>query len=52
MWLRVDTLDPDKRVLFGHLDREPVVLTKELKLGQEMVVSYDNVRDHKKPSEF
>jgi hypothetical protein len=52
MWLKVDTIDPDRRVLFGRLDSEPVVFAKELKLGQEIAVSYDNVRDQREPSDF
>jgi hypothetical protein len=52
MWLKVETVDPNKRVLFGRLDSKPVVFTKELKLGQEIAVSFDNIRDHRKPSEF
>ena len=52
MWLKVDSSDPDSRILFGHLDSEPVVFTNELRLGQQIAVSYDNVRDHRKPSEF
>jgi len=52
MWLRVDLIDPDRRILFGQLDSEPVVFTKELRLGQEIAVSFDNVRDRRKPSDF
>ena len=52
MWLRVESCDESKRILFGSLDNEPVAFTKDLKLGQQIAVSFDNVRDHKKPSEF
>lgn len=52
MWLKVDRCDDSKRVVFGRLDSEPVVFTKDLKLGQQIAVSFDNVRDHKKPSDF
>jgi len=52
IWLRVDYCDESKRLVFGWLDSAPVVFATELKLGQHMAVSYDNVRDHKKSSEF
>jgi len=52
LWLRVDRCDEPNRLVFGWLDSEPAVLTSDLKLGQHMAVSYDNVRDHKKPSDF
>lgn len=52
MWLKVDRCDDPNRVVFGWLDSEPVVFHTELKLGQHMAVSYDNVRDHKKPTDF
>lgn len=47
MWVLVDRCDDDKRVVFGKLDSQPVVHTK-LKAGQELAVSYDNVRDHRR----
>ena len=52
MWLKVDRCDDPNRLVFGWLDSEPVVFSSDLKLGQHMAVSYDNVRDHKKSSDF
>lgn len=52
MWLRVDYCDESNKRVFGWLDSEPVVFTTEFKLGQHLAVSYDNVRDHKKPAEL
>lgn len=52
MWLRVDYCDEPKRVVFGWLDSEPVVFAAEIKLGQHLAVSYDNIREHKKAGEF
>ncbi len=52
MWLRVDRCDELNRLVFGWLDSKSVVFTTDLKLGQHIAVSYDNVRDHKKSSEF
>ena len=40
-----------ERVVFGQLDNEPVV-NKDLRRGMELAVSYDNIREHKKSSDF
>jgi hypothetical protein len=52
MWLRLDYCDEPKQVVFGWLDSQPVVFTSDLKLGQHVAVSYDNIREHKKSHEF
>jgi hypothetical protein len=52
MWLRVDYCDESNRRVFGWLDSEPAIFHTKLKLGQHLAVSYDNVRDHKKPAEL
>ncbi len=52
MWVRVERCDDENRLLFGRLDSQPVVFAGELKLGQEIAVSFDRVRDHKKPQDF
>ena len=52
LWLRVDRCDEKNRVVFGSLDSEPIMFNRELTLGQHMAVSFDNIRDHKKPSDF
>ena len=52
LWLRVNHCDELNRFVFGWLDSEPVVFNADLNRGQHMVVSYDNVRDHKKPNEL
>lgn len=52
MWLRVDRADAEKRVVFGRLDSQPIVFGKSLRHGQQMAISYDNVRGHKKAHEF
>jgi uncharacterized protein YegJ (DUF2314 family) len=51
MWVQVERTDDAERMLFGTLDNEPVVMT-ELRLGMELAVSYDNVREHMKPGSF
>jgi hypothetical protein len=45
MWVEVEFSDDEKRLVFGKLDSLPVVHT-QLTLGQELAVSYDNIRDH------
>jgi uncharacterized protein YegJ (DUF2314 family) len=51
MWVRVDCDDPDKRIVFGTLDSEPIAMT-DVHLGQELAVSYDNIRDHRTAASF
>jgi uncharacterized protein YegJ (DUF2314 family) len=47
MWLRVDDSDDDEEVVFGRLDSQPVVNT-DMRLGQELAVSYKKIRDHRR----
>ena len=51
MWVKVDRADDGKRVIFGKLDTEPIV-NRDLRLGMELAVSYDNIREHVKDSAF
>ncbi len=50
MWVEVDTSDDERKILFGRLDSQPVVHT-ELKVGQELAVSYDQIREHRRFAE-
>jgi len=53
MWLIVDHCDDEKRLVFGTLDNEPVnECGGKLKLGSQLAVSFDNVREYKKAAEF
>jgi hypothetical protein len=47
MWLAVDHSDDDRRLVFGKLDSDPLV-NADMKLGQELAVSYDNIREHRR----
>jgi hypothetical protein len=47
MWLLVDHCDDEQRLVFGALDSEPVV-ARDMRRGQELAVSYDQVREHRK----
>lgn len=51
MWVRIDHAEDSERIVFGQLDNEPVV-NKGLRRGMELAVSYDNIREHKKSSDF
>ncbi len=53
MWLRVDSCDDANRVVFGRLDSVPVFdYAKKLKLGSELAISFENIREHRKCSDF
>jgi len=53
MWMIVDNCDDQKRVVFGTLDNEPVNdYGGKVKIGSQLAVNYDNVREHKKSGEF
>jgi len=47
MWIQVDHCDDEQGLIFGRLDSEPVVNTG-LRVGQELAVSYDKVREHRR----
>lgn len=53
MWVRVEYSDDAKRLVFGRLDSQPLLHHGgNLKVGSQLAVSYENVRQHKKASEF
>lgn len=47
MWLLVDSSDDEQEIVFGRLDSQPVAVT-DMRLGQELAVSYEKVRDHRR----
>jgi hypothetical protein len=51
MWVKVQSADDALRVVFATLDSEPIVCT-DLRLGIELAVSYDNIREHRTPASF
>jgi len=51
MWVRVNANDPERRVVFGTLDNQPVI-SSDLRLGMQIAVSYDNIREHRTPASF
>jgi len=53
MWLHVDSCDDANRLVFGRLDSVPALdYGRKLELGSQLAVSFDNIREHRKPSEF
>jgi hypothetical protein len=47
MWLLVDDSDDDKQLVFGKLANEPIA-TLDMTLGQQLAVSYDKIREHRR----
>lgn len=53
MWVRVERVDDEKKLIFGSLDSQPILdHGGKLKLGSQLAISYQNIREHKKASEF
>jgi hypothetical protein len=53
MWIRVHRCDDEKKVVFGTLDSEPINdYDAKIELGSELAVSYTQIKEHKKPTEF
>jgi len=47
LWLSVCESDDESGIVFGTLDSQPVVMT-DMRLGQDLAISYDKVRDHRR----
>jgi uncharacterized protein YegJ (DUF2314 family) len=47
MWVLVESSDDEQRLVFGTLDNEPIANT-DMRLGQQLAVSYDKIREHKR----
>jgi hypothetical protein len=53
MWLRVESCDDRKRLVFGTLDNEPLNGYRgKVSLGSRLAVAYAQIREHKKSSDF
>ena len=53
MWVRVTNCDDAKRLVFGTLDNAPVNdYAGKLKLGTELAISFSQVREHRKATDF
>lgn len=51
MWMLVEDSDDERQLVFGRLDNEPIS-TADMVFGQQLAVSYDKVRQHKRASDF
>jgi len=51
MWVLVDHSDDEGKLVFGKLDNQPVVNT-DMRLGMELAISYDKIRDHRAADSF
>ena len=47
LWLLVEGSNDERQLVFGKLDNEPIVNT-DMRLGQELAVSYDKVRERRR----
>jgi hypothetical protein len=53
MWVRVTGCDEQKKLVFGVLDNEPLNNYEgKVALGSELAISYSQIREHRKPTEF
>jgi hypothetical protein len=53
MWVRAHRCDDEKKLVFGALDNEPVNdYDRDIELGSELAISYSQIREHRKPTEF
>ena len=48
LWVKVDGCDEENRVVFGRLDNRPLLGTDKLRLGQQIAVTFDRIRQHKR----
>lgn len=53
MWVRVEVCDDKRRVIIGALDNEPLNdYGGQIEQGEQLIVSYAQIREHRKPTEF
>ena len=46
IWLLVEDSDDDRQLVLGQVDNEPIN-NPDMKMGQQLAVSYDKIRDHR-----
>jgi hypothetical protein len=53
MWVRVELCDEQNKLVHGSLDNEPLNDYRgKLKRGSPLIVSYSQIREHRKPADF
>ncbi len=45
MWLKVENADDEQEIVQGKLENQPVVFAGKLRLGQDLLVSYNKIRE-------
>jgi hypothetical protein len=53
MWVRLEVCDDKRKLVYGRLDNAPLnEFDGKIELGSQLLVSYAQIRDHRKPTEF
>jgi hypothetical protein len=53
LWCIVRDCDDKRHIVYAVLDNEPLNdYAGRLKLGSELAISFDRIKEHRKPSEF
>ena len=53
MWVCVERVDDEHKLIFGRLDSQPILdHGGKLKLGSQLAVSHENIREHKKSTDL
>lgn len=53
VWIQVTDCDVERELIMGNLDNEPLNdFGDRLRLGSSMAVSYAQIREHRKASDF
>jgi hypothetical protein len=53
MWVRIEVCDDKRKQIIGRLDNEPLNdYDRKMERGSQLVVSYGQIREHRKPTEF
>ena len=53
MWVRVEACDDSRKLVFGTLDNEPLNdYHGEIDLGSRLAITYAQIREHRKATEF
>ena len=53
LWVRINHCDYESRLVFGVLDNVPLDdYGNKVRLGTELAISFDQIREHRKSSEF
>ncbi|MGA7796966.1 MAG: hypothetical protein WCA19_28425 [Candidatus Acidiferrales bacterium] len=53
IWMRVEVCDDERKMVIGRLDNEPLNdYDGKMERGTQLIVSYGQIREHRKPTEF